>query len=285
MGIGKKVFLLPALIMILLFLDLSSFGVFALPGIPHQIYGSVSVDSIIAPDGTIVQAKIGEDVYSTATSSGKFGYAPNVFFIEDPDGIRAGKNIEIFVNYKKIQDLVFENGVYTNLDINTNTTCGDSYCLGSETCSSCGADCGACPAPPANAGGGGGGGGGGGSSSGGSVKNLSVGACIEQWECSEWNDCKDGKQKRLCRDNNNCKTEKLKPYETRDCIADSASVQNKSNLIESSQQKEIKPGILGAVIGAAGVQGGIALGFIILIVAAGIIVMVIRRNRAGKGKH
>ncbi|MFA5888503.1 MAG: S8 family serine peptidase, partial [Candidatus Nanoarchaeia archaeon] len=49
----------------------------------------------------------------------------------------------------------------TNGTFTANNCCGNGVCDGSDTCSSCSADCGACAATPSSGGGGGGGGGGG----------------------------------------------------------------------------------------------------------------------------
>lgn len=52
---------------------------------------------------------------------------------------------------------------FTTYSVEQNSSCGDNICDGSETCSTCSADCSSCSLPsPSNSGGGGGGGGGGG---------------------------------------------------------------------------------------------------------------------------
>lgn len=269
---------------LILFIVLLAGGISAnAPGMPHRIYGTVSVDGVAVPDGTAVQAKIGEDVYLVLTSGGKFGYTPSVFLVEDPDGNRAGKNIEILVNYKKVQDLSFENAGETLLDLSTTTNCGDGYCLGSETTSSCPGDCPGSPAPspgPGGTGGSGSGGGGGGGSP--STQSNTLGVCIEQWECSDWSDCKDGEQKRLCRDNAACKTEKLKPSETRECTADAFDT-NQSEIQEEVKESNVNPGMLGAVIGAVGgVKVFGVLVFIVLILIGGLIVTLMRKKAEKK---
>lgn len=43
--------------------------------------------------------------------------------------------------------------------------------------------------------------------------------CGEQWVCSEWGECADGKQSRTCSDMKKCGTEKGKPDETRECFS------------------------------------------------------------------
>jgi len=119
----------------------------AVPGIPHQFYGNVNVNGIKA-DINIITATIGGKNYSTITKNGFYGIAPDVFFVEDPDGINAGKEINFYVGGKKAKTYIFKNNELTRLDFSLSTTCGDSYCLGTETCGSCSSDCGICKTPP-----------------------------------------------------------------------------------------------------------------------------------------
>jgi hypothetical protein len=124
--------------------------VLAVPGIPHQFYGDVIVNDQPVPDNTVIVAEVGGDEYITVTKDGRYGYAPNIFYVEDPDGDRMNKGelIEFYMGGMLVNSYNFENNGYTNLDFSVTTTCGDSYCLGDETCSSCSADCGVCTGPP-----------------------------------------------------------------------------------------------------------------------------------------
>jgi cysteine-rich repeat protein/parallel beta-helix repeat protein len=112
------------------------------------------------------------------------------------------------------------------------TYCGDSVCETGESCSSCSADCGACPtssSSSSSSGGGGGGGGGGGSSS----SSSSGGAeeiCTESWTCTTWSDCEDDEQTRTCTENNDCGTEDNKPDETQECEVEVTYVENISEV-------------------------------------------------------
>lgn len=85
---------------------------YAAPGIPNRFYGYVNFINGPAPDGTIVEAKInGITVSSTTTVSGKYGYAPNIFDVTDPDNNRAGKTISFFVSGVDTgETAVFTNG-------------------------------------------------------------------------------------------------------------------------------------------------------------------------------
>jgi len=42
-------------------------------------------------------------------------------------------------------------------------------------------------------------------------------ACVEDWECTEWSNCTEGIQVRICEDLNDCGTEKDKPDESQEC--------------------------------------------------------------------
>jgi hypothetical protein len=122
--------------------------VFAIPGIPAQFTGTVTINSNPAPNGTTVIATIETDSYSTTTVSGIYGTEPAApFFVQDPNANRSGKIIHFFVNGINTGiSAIFETG--SLLTINLAITQEEP------------------PAPPSgNPGGGGGGGGGGGSPS------------------------------------------------------------------------------------------------------------------------
>jgi hypothetical protein len=137
----NKIFLFSFLILVVPFIS-------AVPGIPHQFYGSVIVNGVSAPDNNIITASIEGETYTTVTKDGFYGHSPNIFYIEDPNGNRAGKTIFFYVGGKPAGSAVFENNGYTKLDFSLTTACGDNYCLGDETCSTCASDCGICTTPP-----------------------------------------------------------------------------------------------------------------------------------------
>jgi hypothetical protein len=64
----------------------------------------------------------------------------------------------------------------------------------------------ASPTPPSQPGGGGGGGG-------------AFPSCIENWNCSDWSDCINGKETRTCNDVKNCGTTTNRPEEQHKCAA------------------------------------------------------------------
>lgn len=96
--------------------------------------------------------------------------------------------------------------------------CGNGVCGDTESCSSCSADCGACPN---NGGGGNSGGGGSGGGGGGSNNNLvdlgGIGGCVELWTCGEFGDCISGLKTRECYDIHSCGTDVKKPEFTQGC--------------------------------------------------------------------
>jgi len=120
----------------------------AVPGIPHQFYGEVSVNGLPAPDNNIITASVEESTYMTVTKDGSYGHSPNIFYIEDPDGNREGRTIFFYVGGKPAGSTIFENNGYNRIDFDLTTTCGDNYCLGDETCGTCQTDCGICTTPP-----------------------------------------------------------------------------------------------------------------------------------------
>ncbi|MBN2422150.1 hypothetical protein JXB41_02895 [Candidatus Woesearchaeota archaeon] len=140
---GGKVFYSGVVILILNILLVS-----ALPGVPHQFYGSVEVNNQPVPDNTVIVATVDGDEYSTVTTSGRYGYSPNIFYVEDPDGDRSGKTISFNIGGMEVGTYEFVNNGYTELEFSLTTDCGDDYCLGDETCTSCPEDCGVCTGLP-----------------------------------------------------------------------------------------------------------------------------------------
>ncbi|NOQ37775.1 hypothetical protein GQ472_02695 [archaeon] len=138
----NKLYLLFGFIAMVLF----SSAAFAEPGIPHQFYGTIYVNGVAAPDNTILVASVDGDTYSTITTSSYYGKDPSpIFYVPDPNGDRIGDTISFSVSGKAAGSETFENYGYTELNFELTTSCGDGFCLGNETCSSCLADCGECP--------------------------------------------------------------------------------------------------------------------------------------------
>ncbi len=212
----------------------------AVPGVPHQFFGYVTVEGQPAPNGIEIIVKIGNEIVGTAvTSGGTYGMGSDPFYIEDPDSNRDGDLLEFYINDVKKAEMTFKNGYSTYLNLTFESFCGDSLCGSGETCSSCSTDCGACPAPSNPPSGGGGGGGGG------SYTPPSEPACEPEWECTAWSDCADNLQNRQCQDTNQCGIEDDRPQESQPCsgpevtgCTPGARLCFDNELMECSQTKE-----------------------------------------------
>lgn len=231
---------------IAIFFLLASISFAAQMGIPHQFYGKVTVNGKSSPNNFLVVAKInGVEVAATVTANGGYGYSPNIFYIEDPSNNRAGKTIVFYVHDIQAGSYNFTNGASNELDLSiTGDICGDAVCTSGESCSSCSQDCGSC------------GGGGGGAppaqlpaenQTQGQNNNATAQPCTPDWQCTDWLDCSNGKQKRVCVDANKCGTE-IRKDETRTC--ENPAIAGKS-LATGSLFED--PTSLGAVIGAIAV--------------------------------
>jgi hypothetical protein len=176
---------------------LLSAGVLAQSDIPHQFAGSVTVNGAPAQDGLIVVAKVsGTEVSATATSGGTYGY-DTMFFVPDPYRNREGKTIEFFVSGAKAGEYIFTNGGQTFLDLSaTVSTGGDDDDDDGGSSRRSGGDV---YVPPAE------------------EDDDSEAACIEDWECTEWFECYNKRQTRLCVDVNRCGTEENKPATEQSC--------------------------------------------------------------------
>ena len=196
----------------------------AIPGIPHQFYGSVTYNGKPAPDGLSVVATInGDIVASTTTSGGNYGYSP-IFYVEDPNNDRSGETITFIVNGVDTgQSAIFQNGRVSRLDLAATGPSVTPTTVPEET---------------------------GGSSTGGSTTGGSTGGngattteseetttaitettietCQEKWTCTEWSECKDGIQTRTCKDENNCGTDLHKPLESQPCVVEEKTATTKS---------------------------------------------------------
>lgn len=131
----------------------------AAPGIPHQFYGEVVVNGEKVVENNVVVAAVGGDYYAAITSDGEYGNSPGIFYVENPEGDRSGDVISFYLGGRVIDGVYdfrgkpvgsdfFETNGLTRLDIDSTTVCGDGFCIGEETCSSCDTDCGICTEPP-----------------------------------------------------------------------------------------------------------------------------------------
>ncbi|MGQ9459723.1 MAG: PKD domain-containing protein [Candidatus Bathyarchaeaceae archaeon] len=100
------------------------YQVLAIPQMPHQFYGSVTIAGEPAPDGTLVEAKINNVMYAnTTTLDGKYGYSP-VFYVpaDDPEtptkeGGANGETVDFYVNGVYAASYTFQIGSVTRLDL------------------------------------------------------------------------------------------------------------------------------------------------------------------------
>jgi len=208
-----------------------SFAAFAQLGIPHNLFGSVLINGAPAPEGTTVSVQInGLQVTDTVTVDGKYGYVPNIFYVEDPNNDRSGSLMHFFVNgIDTGTTVIFSNGASTEANLSVDI---------------------AQPAPAPSGGGSGGGGGSSGSGFFGGGMNIpktaapnktgnesvvnaaaspspanasnnntkTIAQCAEKWNCTAWSGCQNSKQSRACSDDNKCGTDLYKPWESQPCV-------------------------------------------------------------------
>ncbi len=230
---------------------------FAQLGIPHNLYGSVTINGAPAPDGTGVSVNIdGLQVTNTVTTAGKYGYSPNVFYVEDPNNDRSGKTMHFLVNgVDSGVTAIFQNGASTQLDLAVTIE-----------------------QPPASNSGSGGGSSSGGGGGGGSListqtktttnttnttitttttstsQQTASGGCTEKWSCSNWTACSNSVQARTCQDDNKCGTAIYKPWESQPCV-----------LQQQAQDQLQAPAFTAFAIADPTVIGGIIVGIVIIL--------------------
>lgn len=87
---------------------------FAAPGIPHQLHGTVKdftsgTLSVLIDDVIVATTPIQDD--------GTFGESPNLFFITDANGVYGGKTMTFKINTADADgNVVFKNGALTKVD-------------------------------------------------------------------------------------------------------------------------------------------------------------------------
>ena len=236
---------------------LFSVGVtFAAPGIPHQFYGEVYINGNNHLSDVIITVKSeGVVKASTKTTEGKYGYRPHIFYVEDPSSDMAGKTLEFYINNKKVAEYVFSNGMSTKLNLYyTGPYCGDRICDKSESSSTCSADC-----KETSSGGSGSSGGTSFFSTNTNTKNKNNTTdsntttqshatgrqeeCTPEWFCSEWTECINGIQKRVCVDRNQCNTTENKPEERQKCEIPEEQKTINNQQIENTNNKNLITGL------------------------------------------
>lgn len=93
-------------------------SVLAIPGMPHEFYGTVRINGNLAPEGTIITTQVNGVANSdTIVIENRYGWDPDYnyssnpthFFVTDPNGSNAGKTITFFVNGTQAGTAVFTN--------------------------------------------------------------------------------------------------------------------------------------------------------------------------------
>lgn len=225
------------------------------PGLPNQLFGTVSINGASAPDGTIVSARIdGVEVKYIPTINGKYGYAPGIFYVDDFDHNREGSIINLFVNGIDTGAITyFANGKSTELNLAVTI---------------------AVPAPQHS------------SSGGGSYTLINnsnttnttndtvavytpTGPCIERWICNAWSECKEDIQKRTCTDANKCGTVYDLPMITQPCSIDEAA----SDSLDASKTQVLDSGGLSGITGRVFSFISSSVGYlVVLIILVGLLV-------------
>jgi len=116
----KSLKLLLCLALGLLIMPLISQIANAAPSIPHQFFGTVTVNSSTAAAGYVVEAKVGStDIGDSLTDSqGRYGYEPVLMTAAD-----AGATINFYVNgVKASQAATFASGEITRLNLTVTGT-------------------------------------------------------------------------------------------------------------------------------------------------------------------
>jgi len=244
--------------------------VLAIPGVPHQFFGTVSINGNPAPDGTSVVAKIkGIQVASTTSYEGKYGYEP-IFFVDDPNSVRAGEEIKFFVNGVDTGEIaIFCNSCRDRVDlgitVSGTTPSGggggggggappaqpcelNGVCDPWETHETCPSDC---PEGATT-----------------TTTTQQTTGCQERWVCSDWGRCVDGIRTRTCVDSNECGTINNKPLDSDPCSTEE---------IEESQS------VLGVFSGMAVALMENSLYIIVAVVIIAVVLfLVLRRKKVTK---
>ena len=94
------------------------------PALPHQFYGTVTLNGAAAPDGTLVSAEVnGVEAKTGTTREGKYGYDTGDLFRVDG---AAGDEVVFKVDGVVAEEtVVFKSGGSTELNLSVTRTAGD----------------------------------------------------------------------------------------------------------------------------------------------------------------
>jgi len=110
-----KILIRSVLLILILSLLLPLSAVYAFPDIPHQFYGTVTLDGATAPDGTSVTAEVSGIIFSDSVSGGT--YSITIQDQADDTIINAGDSISFFVDGFDAQNATFTPGGFTELNL------------------------------------------------------------------------------------------------------------------------------------------------------------------------
>lgn len=106
--------------------------------------------------------------------------------------------------------------------------------------------------------------------------STETGACLTSWQCSEWTECNNGLQTRIClKENNACITTGEKPEETRECTLSENTQGGVTGFFSR---------ITGAVTGALGTGGTVVVGILSAGIVGSLVTLRIRRLKLRKMK-
>ncbi len=77
--------------------------------------------------------------------------------------------------------------------------------------------------------------------------------CVENWVCTEWSECKEGKQIRTCTDKNNCGTTLHKPSEVKECEIPEVAVSSEEKPVSKPSYKTLYMLLVLAIVLLAGI--------------------------------
>lgn len=210
---------------LIIYLPIFIFLVSLVYAIPASWYGYVTINGSIASDGAVIDAYIGDSIKATTTVG---AVQSNGYYLIHVEG-NVGDNVSFKVygnNVSEVAQTWAAGFQHPNFNLTSNYTANtiactySGACAGGWCCSGAtiinGSGTGTCQAsvcvaattPPSN----------GGSSGGTGGAGAGVTTCTEQWECTAYKPCSDGKQTRTCTDKNSCGTTKSKPATERACV-------------------------------------------------------------------